>query len=276
MIVCSFDIDGTQYDYKTPGYDVHSIALKHALEALRQDKKLYLVHNTGRPYPWVCHGEINTRYLNPLIADADIIISHAGTEIFSSNEPYIAESWQEKILSVTSLRAIQLFRDKLADHFHLHPETFDSRYKTSLIIEPDVHEVTRLAVQELMDRDFPGQFDLSYWNNTSIDFTPCGINKRTALEHVIIYKGLSQLPLYVAGDSANDIPMFSIESAYKALVGNASTDLRAYVKNMDKVYEAPAHCEAALGVLHALQYFGVLVLPFQSEPSRKLSHQHEI
>lgn len=274
MIVCSFDIDGTQYDYKTPRHDVHSIALKQALETLRKNKNLFLIHNTGRPYPWVCHGEINTRYLNPVIAEADVIISHAGTEIFSPDEHEISESWHERILSVTSLKAIQLFREKLSEHFYLHPETHDSLYKTSLIVEPDVHEVTLLVAQELVDRDFPGQFDLSYWNNTSIDFTPHGINKRTALEHVITCKGLSKSPLYVAGDSANDIPMFAIESAYKALVGNATPHLRKYVENMGRLYQAPSHCEAALGVLHALQHFGVL--PLQPDFSLKPSPQHEI
>lgn len=258
MIVCSFDIDSTQYDYTDPQQDAYARQLKDTLEAMRRQRALFLIHNTGRPFPWVCHGDINTRYLNPVIAEADAIISHSGTEIYFPGTPAISEAWQKKILQVTSQEAISELRNLLSRDFSLHPESFDSRFKTSVIVPPEDHTDACMRTQALLDRELPGQFDLVFWNNKSIDFTPCGINKRTALEHVVSANALKDFPLYVAGDSANDVPMFEVPHARKIVVGNATEALRQHTKGMSDVYTAPKTEPAARGVLAGLRHYGVI------------------
>ncbi len=258
-LVASLDIDGTQYAVHDDRHDRDALLLKGALELLRSEGALYLIHNTGRPYPWKCHGEIVERHLNPPIAEADAIIASAGTAVFLGPRKTPSESWRQRILETVSPDTMRDLLDMLEkSDFSIHPESYDSEFKASLIVKPENHAAAALSVTKLLECHFPNKFEISFWNNASIDITPRDINKRTALLHLLRTQGLDSLPVYVAGDSCNDIPVFEVPAFKKIVVGNASPELREKVADLPNLFMAPDHQAVARGVLEGLRHFSVL------------------
>lgn len=258
--VVSLDIDGTQYVYGDSKHDEESMRLKNTLEGMREDGRILIVHNTGRPFPWVCHGEPVPRYLNPIIAEPDFLISHAGTVVWDDyKKNHQLESWRKSVLDVVSKEEVQSFLNLVdQEGFVIDQESFGNEFKICVKSSPEHHADTVESIKDMAENYFPQKFDVMYWNNTSVDITPRDINKRTALEHLVKAQGLVNVPIIVGGDSMNDSPLLTHVPFQKIVVGNANQELKERTHGIAGVFYASAEKVAAAGVLDGLKHFGLL------------------
>ena len=257
-VVIGLDIDGTQYMYADPSQDVHSDALIATLSHLREENRAFVVHDTGRPFPWKCYGDINDRYLNPRIAEPDVMVSHAGTVVWWPPFDKPDQEWRNHILSKTSLEEIdELKTDLQAIGLDLHPEAHDAEFKISCLVgDVDQQEVVASA-KELIAQKYGGRFEVFFWNSATVDVTPVGANKKDALNYVRGKVGLGQAKTIVAGDSMNDYPMLAEPKFSRILVGNASSPLKDAFARQQGAFIADESQPAAQGVLAGLAHFGV-------------------
>ncbi len=260
QFIISLDIDGTQYHYGEPESDVDSMALKLTLENMRREGLALIVHNTGRPYPWLCHGEQIQRYLEPVIAEPDYIISHGGTKIWTlSNPPSFNTEWQNNILRTVSIdEQAETIRVLEKNGYELDPETFANEFKISLITSEEKHSEVFNGVQDILEQLFPNKYDILFWNRTSVDITPKGINKSSALQFLASSLNLETTPIIVAGDSMNDLPLLSTPSFNGILVGNATDDLRNAISGLTNIFRCSEDNRMARGVLQGLEHYGVI------------------
>jgi len=271
--VVSLDIDSTQYVHYDASEDSASYVLKHTLESLKDAGKILVVHNTGRPYPWACHGEQIERYLKPIIADPNYLISHAGTVIWDSELKNPSEVWRNTILEICPPDAVQdLIRTLDREGYKFDPETFGNEFKVCIKTSPEEHPAAVASIKALITEKYPF-FDVAYWNNTSVDITPRGINKSTALDFLRAQEGLVHLPVITGGDSMNDAPLLTNPSYLKILVGNALPELKAMTSNLPNIFQAQASHKAAAGVLAGLIHYGVVSEHHVSEVRASLGLQ---
>lgn len=93
---------------------------------------------------------------------------------------------------------------------------------------------------------------LTYSHDWYLDITPQGVNKATAIQHLLKQHDLSVEEVCVAGDSANDTSMLTIEGVNSILVANHYPEV-AHLSDRDNVYTSRAtHAE---GVLEGLKYW---------------------
>ncbi len=265
--VISLDIDSTQYMYQDPSQDGHSISLKSLLENLKENKEVFVIHNTGRPYPWICHGEQVKRYLEPIIAEPNHLISHGGTAIWRDGKS--DQDWRQKILDITSPETVKtLISDFEEMGLMIDPETYGNEFKICIKTTPSRHAEVIEEIRKHIDKKYPNQFDVMYWNSSSADITPRGINKRTALEYLIEQEGLSGIPVITGGDSMNDVPLLTHPTWKKIVVGNALPELKAITQNINNTFQAASHHHAAAGIMAGLIHYEIAHTP--SYPSPKL------
>ncbi|MCG9626219.1 HAD family hydrolase [Vibrio mediterranei] len=91
--------------------------------------------------------------------------------------------------------------------------------------------------------------DLTYSHDWFLDITPKGINKATAIHHLMNKHKLCPSEVVVAGDSGNDTTMLTIAGINAILVANHYQEV-AHLSSLSHVYTAKnTH---ALGVLEGL------------------------
>jgi glucosylglycerol-phosphate synthase len=88
-----------------------------------------------------------------------------------------------------------------------------------------------------------------------IDILPRGVSKGSTLKRLIDLKKLSQLPILVAGDTLNDLSMYS-QGYQGVVVGNADQDLQQATAKIKNVF--PAVREGAGGILEAIRHFDLI------------------
>ncbi len=263
-ILC-FDIDGTQYAHDNSDWDSDSYALKRVLTQLREKREIFLVHNTGRPFPWICHGEQVPRYLAPIIADSDRLITHGGTVIWGKDGKQ-DQNWRAHVESIASIDCVQgLISNLSVQGLILDPETFGNEFKVCVRTTASNQMSDCKRIERVLEAEYPGRFEVSYWNSKSIDITPLGINKKTALEHVIQEENLGDVRVITAGDSMNDCPILSVEYFHKIAVGNAAQRLRSAVEGLPNIFFASASQPCALGVMAGLRHYGIIDSTFECE-----------
>lgn len=269
--IVSLDIDGTQYAYGDQKCDADSLKLKRMLEDLRDEGKIVIIHNTGRPFPWVCHGSPVPRYLNPIIARPDYLISHAGTVIWDdfTNQRQL-KVWRDRIMGSVSVEDVKTFLDEIENTgLQIDEESFGNEFKVCVKTSPAEHARVVSIIKDMAHKTFPGKFDVLFWNNTSVDITPKDINKRTALDYLLKEKGLEGVPVIVGGDSMNDSPLLTNPLYKKIVVGNALGELKKITEGIADVFQASADKVAAAGVLAGLEHFGLM----QKRPSVALENK---
>jgi hypothetical protein len=159
--VVSLDIDSTQYVHYDASEDSASYVLKHTLESLKDAGKILVVHNTGRPYPWACHGEQIERYLKPIIADPNYLISHAGTVIWDSELKNPSEVWRNTILEICPPDAVQdLIRTLDREGYKFDPETFGNEFKVCIKTSPEEHPAAVASIKALITEKYPSLMSL--------------------------------------------------------------------------------------------------------------------
>jgi HAD superfamily hydrolase (TIGR01484 family) len=273
--IVSLDIDSTQYMYQDPSQDDASIVLKNILEQLKANGDVFIVHNTGRPFPWVCHGEQVTRYLNPIIAKPNLLISHGGTVIWQEGGQEQYQSWRRKIIDIVKPETVRkLVEDFEAMGFNIDNETYGNEFKICLRTTPEKHADLIKEIRSHIQNAYPDKFDVMYWNNTSADITPRGINKRTALEHLMEQEGLKDVPVITGGDSMNDSPLLTHPNWKKIVVGNALLELKRITDGLSNVFQASSRDIAAKGVLAGLIHYGLIEEQNPETQGLLLSHQH--
>lgn len=274
MYLIALDIDGTQFDKDDPAQDPHSRVLKTVLESLVATGRAIIVHNTGRPYPWRCDGDIHERYLNPIIARPHAIIHTAGTQIATfpdgQDKGQEMQSWSEDIASRVSDKKMHDLKTLLdREGLTLHPESFANRYKISCIVHPDQdQEALRESVQGLLDQAFGPLFEVFYWQGSALDITPKGANKNDALQYMAQRYQIPVDRIIVAGDSMNDLPVLENPDLHRIVVGNAVPFLKTHITG-GNVLHCPSDRPAAAGVLFGLEKLGVIAPDYAAPKSRQ-------
>jgi HAD superfamily hydrolase (TIGR01484 family) len=264
-LVVALDIDGTQYSFTRPAWDAAAHELADTLNRARARGEAFVIHNTGRPYPWVCHGAPDQRYLNPIIADADAIISHSGTVIWKPPFDKPWEAWREHVATLAPPETVARLKEELqAAGITMHPETADNEFKICCQIDPARQNETVQRLRDYLAEHYGDQFEVFYWNADTADITPKGANKNDALQFLRAYEGLDNTPTLVGGDSLNDLPVLQNDEYRRVLVGNAMPEMKAMFRDAAGVYIAPPEQPAAQGIIAGMRHFGFL--PPQAQP----------
>jgi hydroxymethylpyrimidine pyrophosphatase-like HAD family hydrolase len=268
MFVAALDIDGTQYSFARPDWDAASHELASTLKGMRDEEKVFVVHNTGRPYPWKCHGDIDERFLNPIIAESDAIISHAGTVIWLPPFTTPLKEWRDHILTIVQPETVQqVINDLTAAGVALHPESFDNEFKISCLLDPARQEETVQWLRDHLVKNYGDKFDVFYWNSNTADITPKGASKNDALRFLVNHQGLESAKIFAAGDAFNDLPVLCNGDYLRVVTGNAHAGVRREVeKTPGDFFFTEANQPAAAGVLAGLRHFGLIAPSTRPRP----------
>lgn len=217
--------------------------LKLSLAIEKASDKLIFAFNSSRP----CSSQWNSINQNRYLPTPDLMIGALGTEIQigASREPisayadYIDHDWDREKVA------------KIAKNLNLapHDEDYQTAFKASFDIENDgtlprvIEDLKRAGL--VVKVIFSGQKNL--------DIIPNRAGKGEAIHFLGRHLGIQPSHVVVAGDSGNDIEMFS-QPRKGIIVGNADRDL----KKLDNEDIYHASTPYAQGVLEGLLHWGVL------------------
>jgi len=234
MLVCDFDgtLDGG------PSHGVNQL-----FNYLTKQPDIRFIIATGRTLPSIQAGLASDNYPEP-----HSIISDVGTRIHHNYSQKPDHSWHEKLEASwnkskveSALVPLDFMGERLESHQGPHKMTFEGK-----LSEPQ-HALIESQL-ELHGLDV----HLTYSHDWYLDITPKDVNKATAIHHLLKQHDLSIEQVCVAGDSANDTSMLTIEGVNSILVANHYPEV-AHLSGRSNVYTSKAtHAE---GVLEGLMYW---------------------
>ncbi len=203
-----FDIDGTLCDINRP----IGAELLATLQALSTHHRIVLA--SGKPFGYIA-GLI--RQLG--LAECMVIGENGGTLMYSAAFPP-KSYYQIDVPEAVQVRFLEIRR------------SFSAAFGTSIWFQPNDVNLTVFPV-DIADipkiHDFAKQFENgdmnTYYHKDSVDFTPKGFDKGTAVDILLESTGVAKEELYVFGDGSNDLPMllktnnaFLVNSSLKGFV----------------------------------------------------------
>lgn len=234
MLVCDFDgtLDGG------PSYGVNQL-----FDYLTKQPDIRFIIATGRTLPSIQVGLASDNYPEP-----HTIISDVGTRIYHIHSQTPDHIWHEQLEASwnkskveSALAPLDFMGERIENHQGDYKMTFEGK-----LSEPQ-HALIASHL-ELHGLDV----HLTYSHDWYLDITPKGVNKATAIHHLLQQHDLSVEEVCVAGDSANDTSMLTIEGVNSILVANHYPEV-AHLSDRDNVYTSTAtHAE---GVLEGLKYW---------------------
>lgn len=234
MLICDFD--GTLDGGPSEGVDQFS-------DYLNQLSDLRFVIATGRTLPSIKKGLSGNNYPQP-----HTIISDVGTQIHHDSDLVTDLLWRRKLQSTwnkpaikTALASVNFLGECKALHQGDYKLTFEGKLDS---------QQYAIIAKRLQQHSI--EADLTYSHDWFLDITPKGVNKATAIHHLMQKHSLSAEEVCVAGDSANDTSMLTINGINSILVANHYEEV-AYLSERDNVYTSKA--THAQGVLEGLKYW---------------------
>ena len=234
MLVCDFDgtLDGG------PSHGVNQL-----FNYLTEQPDIRFVIATGRTLPSIQVGLASDNYPQP-----HSIISDVGTRIHHNHIKEPDHIWHEKLEASwnkskveSALAPLDFMGERLERHQAPHKMTFEGK-----LSEPQHALIESQLESHGLD------VHLTYSHDWYLDITPKGVNKATAIHHLLKQHDLSIEQVCVAGDSANDTSMLTIDGVKSILVANHYPEV-AHLSGRDNVYTSKAtHAE---GVLEGLKYW---------------------
>ncbi len=187
-----FDVDGTLCDINKP-------INKELVTALQRiDKKDILVLASGKPFGYLAG------FARQLALENCIIVGENGATInYSATFPPVSYYHID-----ISNKTIEIFS-------HIK-NTFKSKFKNKIWFQPNDINLTifPINIEDIEEvHSFAKQFEAedihTYYHKDSVDFTPKGFNKGTAVDILLKKFNISKQDLYVFGDGTNDLPMLT-------------------------------------------------------------------
>ena len=234
MLVCDFDgtLDGGSSHGVTKLFDY-----------LTEQPDIRFIIATGRTLPSIQLGLSSDNYPKPhsIISDVGTRIHHGQTQkpdhIWHNQ---LESSWNKSKIE-SALAPLDFMGERSENHQGDYKITFEGK-----LSEPQ-YELIESSL-ELHGLDV----HLTYSHDWYLDITPKGVNKAKAIHHLIKQHGLSVDEVCVAGDSANDTSMLTIEGVNSILVANHYPEV-THLTTKENVYTSEAtHAE---GVLEGLKYW---------------------
>lgn len=228
------DLDGTLLGDQ-PALDRFVMWYAEARERLR------LVYSSGRLIE-----SIRQSIAEHHLPEPDAVICGVGTEIHDFTTGELIEGWPE----ITYDWSPELIRSVCEEYVELEsqPSEFLTRFKLSFF----GYELSESFLQRLTGHlEAVGQeVSLVYSSNRDLDILPAATNKGTAATYLARHWGIDRHRVIVAGDSGNDLEMFT--AGFRGIVvANAQPELRRL--HAESVYHSQR--TFATGVLEGLQYW---------------------
>lgn len=185
-----FDIDGTLCDINKPIND----DLKNTLVKVSQHHQVVLA--SGKPFGYIAG------FIRQLGLHNCIVIGENGATImynasFPPNDYYKIDVSKEVL-----------------DYFYTIKTQFSNEFGTTIWFQPNEVNLTVFPIN-ILDIDkvhtFAKQFEHPniniYYHKDSVDFTPKGFDKGTAVDILMEKFGYTRENIFVFGDGSNDLPM---------------------------------------------------------------------
>ena len=234
MLVCDFD--GT-----LDGGSSHGV--NQLFNYLTEQPDIRFIIATGRTLPSIRVGLASDNYPKP-----HSIISDVGTRIHHDHSQKPDHVWHNQLeasWNKSKVEAALAPLDFMGERFENHQGDYKITFEGKLS-EPQ-HELIESSLES-----HGLDVHLTYSHDWYLDITPKGVNKATAIHHLLKQHDLSVEEVCVAGDSANDTSMLTIEGVNSILVANHYPEV-AHLSDRDNVYTSTAtHAE---GVLEGLKYW---------------------
>lgn len=234
LVVC--DLDGTLV-----GEDA---ALLEFSVWRRHRKDAYLAYATGRSLQGVLDCVAETTLPMP-----DILITNVGTEILQMPDARPLLTWPE-------LREHRWDRSRLIQQLtafpelQLQPPQFQNQWKASYFLNDCSNERLEQIVRHLNAEGL--EFETICSCGKYLDFLPPESHKGAAVEATAKHLQISPECVVVAGDSGNDLSMFS-RGFRSIIVANAQPEVKS--RHFPLAYHAQA--SFAAGVLEGLAHWGI-------------------
>lgn len=234
MLVCDFDgtLDGGS-----------SSGVEQFTDYLNEHSDLSFVIATGRTLPLIKQGLAGNNYPLPRT-----IISDVGTQIHHGHELTTDSEWQKNLHASwnkpavhNALRNLRYLGDCNPNHQGPYKCTFEGK-----LDKKQYDEIVAILQQHGVT------VDLTYSHDWYLDVTPEGINKASAIHHLMAKNNLTANEVCVAGDSANDTAMLTICGINSILVANHYKEV-AHLSKLEHVYTSKA--THAQGVLEGLKFW---------------------
>lgn len=245
----------TDIDRTLTGSQPALARLSRSLQKLRSEGKLYLILSTGRRLEQILEG-----FKAEGIPMGDAIISQVGTEIYLppfSQDTHPLPAWDE-LLHRQFSRQIALEFIKGIRGLQIQPEPFNTSLKVSCYLDqtPEPDRAAGLIRQRIQDAGFASSYRVVWSSGKDLDIIPAAAGKGNAIRYLLEATNLSDINVIVAGDSGNDLSMFT-EFSHGIIVSNAQPELKELSSSMrTSIYLAGE--PYAAGVEQGLRHFGVL------------------
>lgn len=238
-------------------------SLSAALQNKRAAGVLLLALSTGRRLAQVLAG-----FVGESLPEADAIISQVGTEIYLPpfrEEMAPLSAWQEHLHRHFSRERALSFLEGIQG-LEMQPEQYNTPLKVSAYLHqaPDPDAAAARIRRRIEEAGATTHYQVVWSSGMHLDILPSGAGKGHALHFLLTHLSrrdsrqqiLSPAEVIVAGDSGNDLAMFT---AFEKgiIVANAQPELKALAgQEHGDIYFARA--SYAAGVAEGLRYFGVL------------------
>ncbi len=211
-------------------------------ETLRHHRATIMVAlNSSRPAPSIAR---TLERVFPKVFPVDAVISALGTEIAVGG--VMLSRWTERFLGWPRDRIARVVGSR---GYLPHDAEFQTPWKASFAVPADAwSDVTAALAAE----NLPCRIITS--GRSDLDIIPPTAGKDAAALFLASHLGIERSRLVVAGDSGNDLALFSV-AARAIAVGNARRELLAAMP-IDVSYHASLHHAAGVG--EGLAHFGLL------------------
>ncbi len=242
-------------DHTLTGDEAALRELAQRLDALRRQKKLFLILATGRRLAHVLSG-----FEQEGLPQADAIATQVGTEIylppFTPQMAPLAE-WTAQLQSSFSRRQALRFLQGI-EGVEMQPEIYNTPLKVSAFLDraPEPEAAAQQIRRRVAAGDQAGDYQVLWSSGVHLDIIPARAGKGNAVHFLLERLGLPAQRLVVAGDSGNDLAM--VEGAARGIiVANAQPELQQ-LRRADSDAHFFATLPYAAGVAQGLRHFGVL------------------
>lgn len=188
-----FDIDNTLCDINKP-------IIENLVETLRELSNQYqIVFASGKPSAYI------TGLLRQVGIENSIVIGENGATImYSSTFP------PKDYYQITKTKEV-------ITHFDLIKQSFIHEFDNTIWFQPNDINLTvfPLDINKIFDihkfaKKFENASSNTYYHKDSVDFTPKGFDKGTAVAILLKKLKIKKENLYVFGDGSNDLPMLKL------------------------------------------------------------------
>ncbi len=234
MLVCDFD--GT-----ISGGNSSGIQKLNNYISLKSPMKFVVA--TGRTLPSIKEGLSSDCYPAPLT-----IISDVGTRIHHVVQQQCDNQWSQRIDDNWDREQVQ---DAIQHLSFLGKQLQAHQGKYKITVEGRLSSEEFATLQNTLTQA-EINVDLTYSHDWYLDITPPGVSKASAIRFLMDKHEIKPEEVCVAGDSANDTAMLTMEGIKGILVANHYPEV-AHLCGSDNIYTSKAtHAD---GVLEGLMYW---------------------